>query len=113
LVSSISISRHVTQNQNEQNVNATGVHLWLVLWKAARALETHPRQSIEMGDMCRSDFGVLEALLHKGPLPVNILARQKSFSRADLSRPQLTDWSAAGLSSGAVTQPTAALALFI
>jgi MarR family 2-MHQ and catechol resistance regulon transcriptional repressor len=23
--------------------------------------------------MCRSDFGVLEALLHKGPLPVNAL----------------------------------------
>ncbi|MGH9449668.1 MAG: MarR family winged helix-turn-helix transcriptional regulator [Terriglobia bacterium] len=50
-----------------------GVHLWLVLWKAARALEAHSRQSVEELGMCRSDFGVLEALLHKGPLPVNVL----------------------------------------
>ncbi|MGH9358816.1 MAG: MarR family winged helix-turn-helix transcriptional regulator [Terriglobia bacterium] len=52
---------------------AAGIHLWLVLWKAARALEAHSHRSIEALGMCLSDFGVLEALLNKGPLPVNVL----------------------------------------
>ncbi len=51
----------------------TGVHLWLVLWKAARAVEAQALRSVEGLGMCLSDFGVLEALLHKGPLPVNAL----------------------------------------
>ena len=49
----------------------SGVHLWLVLWKATRTLETIARRSVEGLGMCLSDFGVLEALLHKGPLPVS------------------------------------------
>jgi len=52
---------------------AAAVHLWLVLWKAARALEAYARQNIEDLGICQSDFGVLEALLHKGPLAVNAL----------------------------------------
>jgi MarR family 2-MHQ and catechol resistance regulon transcriptional repressor len=50
---------------------ASGVHLWLVLWKATRTLETIAQRSVEGLGMCLSDFGVLEALLHKGPLPVS------------------------------------------
>lgn len=51
----------------------SGVHLWLVLWKVTRALEAHAEASIASLGMCRSDFGVLEALLHKGPLAVHEL----------------------------------------
>lgn len=46
----------------------SGIHIWLVLWKAARALEEHSARSIARFDMGISDFGVLEALLHRGPL---------------------------------------------
>lgn len=46
----------------------TGIHLWLVLWKASRTLEKHSQLSIERFGMGQSDFGVLEALLHRGPL---------------------------------------------
>lgn len=46
----------------------SGMHVWLVLWRAARALEEHSTQSIARFDMGVSDFGVLEALLHRGPL---------------------------------------------
>jgi len=53
--------------------NTRGVHLWLVLWKVTRALETRAEASIASLGMCRSDFGVLEALLHKGPLAVHEL----------------------------------------
>jgi len=57
--------------QLDSSPETSGIHLWLVLWKAARSLEAHSERSIEGFDMCRSDFGVLEALLHKGPMPVN------------------------------------------
>lgn len=56
--------------------DTSGVHLWLVLWKAARAVQAHALKSIEALNLCHSDFGVLEALLHKGPLPVNAIGRK-------------------------------------
>ncbi|MCZ7583590.1 MAG: MarR family transcriptional regulator [Deltaproteobacteria bacterium] len=56
--------------------NTSGIHLWLVLWKAARAVEARADASIRAIGLCRSDFGVLEALLHKGPLPVNTIGRK-------------------------------------
>jgi len=56
--------------------DSSGVHLWLVLWKTARALERRAQESIEALEMCQSDFGVLEALLNKGPLAVNQIGRK-------------------------------------
>ncbi|HEV2418900.1 MAG TPA: MarR family winged helix-turn-helix transcriptional regulator [Terriglobia bacterium] len=61
------------QIRPDSKINISGVHLWLVLWRSGRVLETHARRSVEELGMCRSDFGVLESLLHKGPLPVNVL----------------------------------------
>ena len=55
---------------------ANGVHLWLLLWKTTKALEAHAFLSVQALGMCLSDFGVLEALLHKGPLPVNTLGKK-------------------------------------
>lgn len=52
----------------------SGVHLWLVLMKAHRAIYHHALESIESTGLCFSDFAILEALLHKGPQPVNTLA---------------------------------------
>jgi len=54
----------------------SGVHLFLVLWKAARAVEAYAEKSITDLEMCGSDFAVLEALLHKGPLPVNAIGKK-------------------------------------
>lgn len=57
-------------------VDTSGVHLWLVLWKAFRSMEAHAERSIAGLGLCQSDFGVLEALLHKGPLPVKALGEK-------------------------------------
>jgi MarR family 2-MHQ and catechol resistance regulon transcriptional repressor len=54
-------------------VKASGVHLWLILWKAYDAVREHAERHIQSLGLCLSDFGVLEALLHKGPLPVNTI----------------------------------------
>lgn len=54
----------------------SGVHIWLVMWKAARAVEACAMKSIASAEMCSGDFTVLEALLHKGALPVNVIGRK-------------------------------------
>ena len=56
------------------NPDTSGVHLWLILWKTSRALEAHSARSIARFEMGISDFGVLEALLHKGPLTITQLS---------------------------------------
>jgi len=48
-------------------------HVWLVMMKAMRALTRYATAGIEETGLGLSDFGVLEALLHKGPLPVNTI----------------------------------------
>src|ERR1700758_4054144 len=53
--------------------DTSGIHLWLVLWKAFRSVEAHALRHIATQDMCLSDFGVLEALFHKGPLNIKEL----------------------------------------
>jgi MarR family 2-MHQ and catechol resistance regulon transcriptional repressor len=48
-------------------------HAWLVMMKAMRALSRYAAVGIEQTGLGLSDFGVLEVLLHKGPLPVNTI----------------------------------------
>jgi MarR family transcriptional regulator, 2-MHQ and catechol-resistance regulon repressor len=48
-------------------------HVWLVMIKAMRALTRYGVAAIENTGLGESDFRVLEALLHKGPLPVNTI----------------------------------------
>jgi MarR family 2-MHQ and catechol resistance regulon transcriptional repressor len=50
--------------------DTSGIHLWLILWKASRTLEAYATRDIAARGMGLSDFAVLEVLLHKGPLPV-------------------------------------------
>ena len=52
------------------------MHVWLVLWKAYRAMQQHALASIETTGLGASDFAALETLLHKGPLPVNAIAEK-------------------------------------
>ena len=55
---------------------SAGVHTWLILSKARRVLEAFAQKSIESLKICPTDFSVLELLLHKGPLPVNIIGKR-------------------------------------
>ena len=50
--------------------------VWLVLWKAAHAIEQNAIRSVSASGLGLSDFAVLEVLLHKGPQPVNIIGRK-------------------------------------
>jgi MarR family 2-MHQ and catechol resistance regulon transcriptional repressor len=48
-------------------------HVWLVMMKAMRALTRYATAGIEETGLGLTDFGVLELLLHGGPLPVNTI----------------------------------------
>src|SRR5256712_9019841 len=60
----------------ESLTGGSGVHVFLVLWKAARAVQAYAEKSVSELELCGSDFAVLEALLHKGPLPVNEIGKK-------------------------------------
>ncbi len=60
--------------------NIDGVHVWLVLWKAYDAVYAHASRSIESLNMCLTDFGILELLLHKGPASINALGEKLSLA---------------------------------
>jgi MarR family transcriptional regulator, 2-MHQ and catechol-resistance regulon repressor len=60
----------------ESLTGGSGVHVFLVLWKAARAVQSYAEKSVLKLEICGSDFAVLEALLHKGPHPVNEIGKK-------------------------------------
>lgn len=66
----------MSRRKLESLTDGTGVHVFLVMWKAVHAVETYAQRSIAELEMCGSDFAVLDALLHKGPLPVNELGKK-------------------------------------
>lgn len=54
----------------------TAPHIRLVLWKAAKAIETIDRASISDTGLQLSEFTIMEVLLHKGPLPINAIGEK-------------------------------------
>lgn len=48
----------------------------MVLWKAAKAIERVDRESIDRTGLGLSDFTIMEALLHKGPLTINQIGQK-------------------------------------
>ena len=54
----------------------TGSHLRLILWKAAKAVEKVDRASVQQTRLCLGDFAILEALLHKGPMPIHTIGEK-------------------------------------
>ena len=69
----------------ESLTGGSGVHVFLVLWKEARAAQAYAEKSISELKMCTSDFAVLEALLHKGPLPVNEIGKKVMLTSGSIT----------------------------
>jgi MarR family 2-MHQ and catechol resistance regulon transcriptional repressor len=60
-------------------------HVWLVMMKAMRALTRYATAGIEETGLGLSDFGVLELLLHNGPLPVNTIGPMVGLTPGSIS----------------------------
>ena len=72
-------------NDNKGTANTDGTHVFLVVWKTYRALLANAQASIKRVDLCDSDFRVLEALLHKGPLPVNVIGQKVDLTTGSIT----------------------------
>lgn len=55
---------------------ATGPRTRLIIGRAVKAIERVDRESIAGTGLNISDFSILEALLHKGPLPINTIGEK-------------------------------------
>lgn len=82
---SLSDDDDVYSDRVEGRSKTSGIHLWLVLMKAHRALARHAARSIVPFRLGHSDFAILELLLHKGPQKVNEIGR-----RVDLTSGSIT-----------------------
>jgi MarR family 2-MHQ and catechol resistance regulon transcriptional repressor len=54
----------------------TAAHLRLIFGKANKAIERIDKNSIARTGLNVSDFSILEALLHKGPMPINTVGEK-------------------------------------
>ena len=53
-----------------------GTYIRLILSRSTKAIESFDRKSIADTGLNLTDFGILEALLHKGPLPINTIGEK-------------------------------------
>lgn len=63
----------------------SGLHIWLILWKAQRAVEQNALRSIAGLDLGLSEFAALELLLHKGPQPVNTIGKKVMLTSGSIT----------------------------
>jgi MarR family 2-MHQ and catechol resistance regulon transcriptional repressor len=75
----------MSQKRNTPPPDHRGVHVWLILMKTFHALGAHAQQSIAETQLGDSEFRILEALLHKGPLPVNALGPKVWLTSGSIS----------------------------
>jgi MarR family 2-MHQ and catechol resistance regulon transcriptional repressor len=63
----------------------SGVHLWLITIKAFHSIATNVGRRLKKSGLGDSDFRVLEALLHKGPMPVNAIGPKVFLTPGSIS----------------------------
>jgi MarR family 2-MHQ and catechol resistance regulon transcriptional repressor len=65
--------------------NAEATHVFLVLWRTCRAMRLKSEESRKALGLGDSDFRVLEVLLHKGPLPVNVIGEKVELTTGSIT----------------------------
>jgi MarR family 2-MHQ and catechol resistance regulon transcriptional repressor len=68
-----------------QSNETTSAALWVVLARAYRAMAAFVEQSVAALDIGLSDFMILEALLHKGPLTMTELCDAALLANASMT----------------------------
>lgn len=60
-------------------------HVWLIMLKALNAIARQLDADLQRSGVSNTDFRVMEALLHKGPLPVNIIGPKVNLTPGAIS----------------------------
>jgi MarR family 2-MHQ and catechol resistance regulon transcriptional repressor len=69
----------------ERTQTPEAAHTLLVMLKVLRAIRHFVLPSILKGGLGESDFRVLEVLLHKGPMPVNVIGPKVDLNPGSVS----------------------------
>jgi MarR family 2-MHQ and catechol resistance regulon transcriptional repressor len=72
-------------SSDRKKIQTSGIHLWLVLWKAYSAVREYAERDIASLHLSLTDFGILEALLHKGPMGVNEIGKKVSLTSGSMT----------------------------
>ena len=79
--------------ESDESITAS---LWVVLARAYRAVAAYAEQSVATSNICMSDFMILEALLHKGPMTLkdlcNVVLIQGAGMTAAVDRLEKKKW---------------------
>jgi MarR family transcriptional regulator, 2-MHQ and catechol-resistance regulon repressor len=67
------------------NSETSALHVWLVLFRAAHAIEQNAIASVLGLGLGLAEFAALEVLLHKGPLPVNVIGKKVLLTSGSIS----------------------------
>ncbi len=68
----------------EQNP-ISAAKLWFVLGRASASIGTYVERSFGQQGFCLTDFMVLEALLHKGPLTISAIGEKVALASASMT----------------------------
>jgi MarR family transcriptional regulator, 2-MHQ and catechol-resistance regulon repressor len=69
----------------DQSNNVSAPRLWLVLARAYGSIVSYIEGSINGLGLGLSDFGVLEVLLHKGPLTISVIGEKVLLASASMT----------------------------
>jgi MarR family transcriptional regulator, 2-MHQ and catechol-resistance regulon repressor len=72
-------------SKTEKSDKVSGTQLWLVLIKAYHALLGFTEHTLKDSGLGESEFRILEALLHKGPMPVNTIGPKVYLTPGSIS----------------------------
>lgn len=69
----------------DEHRKVSGTQLWLVLIKAYHALLAFTEHTLQNSGLLESEFRILEALLHKGAMPVNTIGPRVFLTPGSIS----------------------------
>ena len=67
------------------NAKTSARHVWLIMLKALSAIARQLDADLQRSGASNNDFRVMEALLHKGPLPVNVIGPKVNLTPGAIS----------------------------
>jgi MarR family 2-MHQ and catechol resistance regulon transcriptional repressor len=73
------------EDDSELKNETSGTRLWVILWRATRAVEQNAMSSVSALGLGLSDFAVLELLLHRGAQPVNVIGQRVLLSSGSIT----------------------------
>lgn len=71
--------------KQRQQGKASAPHVWLVMGKALSVIARQLDADLQRSGVSNTDFRVMEALLHKGPLPVNVIGPKVNLTPGAIS----------------------------